>query len=221
MKAYVVYPERKEKAPVVIVIQEIFGLSDWLRSVTDQLAADGFIAIAPDLLTGKGPNGGGTDSFASVDDVRKAVSSLKNDEVTVMLDATRDYGLKLPAASGKSATVGFCWGGGASFRYATTQAGLNAAVVYYGTSPDAGYDKIKCPVMGFYGGADERVNATIPKAEAKMKELGKSYVPNKLDAGHGFMRQQDGTKEHPGANKKAAETAWPKTVEFLKMNTKE
>ncbi len=221
MKAFVVYPEIKEKAPVVIVIQEIFGLSDWIRSVADQLAADGFIAIAPDMLSGKGPNGGGTEAFGSVDDVRKAVMGLKNDDVKAMLDATRAYGIKLPAANGKSATIGFCWGGGASFRYATQQPELNAAVVYYGTSPEAGYDKIKCPVLGCYGGNDERVNATIPKAEAAMKEAKQSYSPNKFEnAGHGFLRQQDGPKDHPGANQKAAEAAWPKTIEFLRDNTK-
>ena len=136
LKSYVVYPEAKEKAPVVIVIHEIFGLTDWIRSVADQLAADGFIAIAPDLISGMGPSGGGTDSVASGDDVRKLVNGFKHDEVVNKLNAVRDYGMKLPAANGKTATIGFCWGGMQSFAYAAAQPELNAAVVYYGTSPD-------------------------------------------------------------------------------------
>jgi carboxymethylenebutenolidase len=217
MKAFVVYPERKEKAPVVIVIQEIFGLSDWIRSVADQLAADGFIAIAPDLLSG--PAGKGTDALGDRSAVTKAVSGLDPKLVTTMLNATRDYGMKLPAANGKTATIGFCWGGGTSFRYAAEQPDLNAAVVYYGANPAAPVlEKIKCPVDGHFGGSDARIGASIPAAEAKMKELGKTYTPHSYEgAGHGFLRQQDGQN---GANKKAAEQAWPETIQFLKDNTK-
>ena len=136
-----------------------------------------------------------------------------------MLNATRDYGIKLPAANGKSATIGFCWGGGTSFRYATEQPELNAAVVYYGTSPDtASLEKVKAPVAGFYGGNDARVNNTIKPAEDKMKQLNKPYTPHVYDgAGHGFLRQQDGQN---GANKKATEQAWPETIKFLRENTK-
>src|SRR5438105_3147303 len=125
LHAYIVHPESKEKAPVVIVIHEIFGLTDWVRAVADQLAADGFIAIAPDLLTGHGKDGAGTDSFPTRDDVVKAVRDLKADEVTKDLNAVREYGLKLPSANGKSATIGFCWGGGQSFAYATNQPDLS------------------------------------------------------------------------------------------------
>ena len=104
---------------MVIVIHEIFGLSDWIRGVADQLASEGFIAVAPDLISGKGPNGGGTDSVATRDDVVKLVRELTPAEVDVRLNAIRAWATALPAASGKSATVGFCWGGGTSFRYAT------------------------------------------------------------------------------------------------------
>jgi carboxymethylenebutenolidase len=216
MKAWVVYPETKEKAPVVIVIQEIFGLTDWIRSVADQLAADGFIAIAPDLLSG--PAGDGTEAAGDRQAVMKAVSGLKPEMVTPMLNAARDYAIKLPAANGKSASIGFCWGGGTSFRYASEQPDLNAAVVYYGTSPSAeALAKIKCPIDGHYGGNDARVDATIPPAEAKMKELNKPYTPHIYDgAGHGFLRQQDGS----AANQKAADQAWPETIKFIRDNTK-
>src|SRR5437870_9388059 len=150
LKSYIVYPESKDKAPVVIVIHEIYGLSDWIRSVADQLAADGFIAIAPDLISGMGPNGGGTDSFANRDDVMKAIRGLKYDQIAADLTAVHDYGVKLPSANGKFASIGFCWGGGTSFIYATAEPRLSAAVVYYGTSPSDSkdYQKIEAPVQG-------------------------------------------------------------------------
>jgi carboxymethylenebutenolidase len=219
LKSYVVYPERPDKAPVVIVIHEIFGESDWIRSVADQLAADGFIAIAPDLLSGHGKNGGGTDSLGGRDDVVKAVRELSAPEVMADLNAVRQYGLKLPAASGKTATIGFCWGGGQSFAYAAAQPELNAAVVYYGTPPgkDA-MEKINAPVLGLYGGNDARVTSTVEPTTAQMKQLGKSYTPHVFSgAGHGFLRAQDGQN---GANLKAAQEAWPETIAFLKEHTK-
>jgi carboxymethylenebutenolidase len=219
LKSYIVYPERKDKAPVVIVIHEIFGLTDWARSVADQLAADGFIAIAPDLLSGHGKDGGGTDSYPGRDDVTKAVRELKAPEVTAGLNAVREYGLKLPAASGKIATVGFCWGGGQSFAYAAAQPDLDAAVVYYGTPPTPeGLAKIKAPVLGLYGGNDARITATVEPTTAEMKKLDKPYTPHVFDgAGHGFLRAQDGQN---GANLKAAEQAWPETIAFLREHTK-
>ena len=213
--AFVVYPERKDKAPVVIVIQEIYGLTDWIRAVADRLAADGFIAIAPDLLSGKGPGGGGTDKFGGRDDVVKAVRELKAPEVVAMLDAVSRYGRGLPAAKGKFATVGFCWGGGQSFHYATAQPDLGAAVVYYGTSPGPdSLGTIRAPVLGLYGGDDARVNATVGPAAAKMKELGKTFVAHTYPgAGHGFLRAQD---DRDGANLTASRKAWPATIEHLK-----
>jgi len=217
VRVWVVYPERKEKAPVVIVIHEIFGLTDWIRAVADELAAEGFIAVAPDLLSGKGANGGGTDSYATRDDVVKAVSGLDRGEVIARLDAVRDWARKLPAASGKTATVGFCWGGGTSFAYAVAQPALDAAVVYYGTPP-ADLAPLKAPVLGLYGGDDARVDATIDPTAAKAKELGKSYDAHVFaGAGHGFLRAQSG---QDGANLKASERAWPLTLEFLRAHTK-
>ncbi len=215
VSAFVAYPERKDKAPVVIVIHEIYGLTDWIRSVADRLAADGFIAVAPDLLSGLGPGGGGTEKFASRDDVVKAVRGLQARDVAAALDAVGRYGKGLPAAKGKIATVGFCWGGGQSFHYATAQPDLDAAVVYYGSSPEPeALGTVRAPVLGLYGGDDARVNATVGPAESKMRELGKTYVTHTYPgAGHGFLRAQDG---RDGANRAAAEKAWPATVEYLK-----
>jgi carboxymethylenebutenolidase len=219
IRTWVVYPERKEKAGVVIVIQEIFGLTDWIRGVADQLAKEGFIAVAPDMISGLGPNGGGTDSVASRDDVVKLVRGITPEDATARLNAVHDWAVKLPAANGKSATIGFCWGGARSFAYAAAQPALDAAVVYYGTSPEAAdLAKIKAPVLGLYGGDDARVNATIEPARAEMKKLGKTYEPNIYEgAGHGFLRQQDG---RDGANLKATQQAWPRTVAFLRERLK-
>jgi carboxymethylenebutenolidase len=214
VKAWVVYPERRDKAPVVIVVHEIFGLTDWIRAVADQLAADGFIAVAPDLLSGKGPGGGGTEAYGSRDDTTKAVSGLARDEVLARLGAVRAWALKLPAANGKSATIGFCWGGGTSFAWAMQQSGLDAAVVYYGTSPEqlAGGT---APILGLYGSDDARVNVTIEPAK---QGLGARYTPHVFEgAGHGFLRAQSGMD---GANLRATEQAWPLTLAFLRTHTK-
>ncbi|MEW6721175.1 MAG: dienelactone hydrolase family protein [Thermodesulfobacteriota bacterium] len=215
--AFVAYPERKDKAPVVLVIHEIYGLTDWIRSVADRLAADGFIAVAPDFLSGKGPGGGGTDKFASRDDVVKAVRSLGPADVAAVLDAAARYGKALPAATGKVATMGFCWGGAQSFSYATMRADLGAAVVFYGTSPDnSALAAIRAPVLGLYGGDDARVNATVGPAMARMKELGKSFTEHTYPgAGHGFLRAQDG---RDGANLAASRKAWKEAVEHLKKH---
>ena len=215
--AFVAYPERKDKAPTVIVIQEIYGLTDWLRAVADQLAAEGFIAIAPDLLSGKGPGGGGTKAFASRDDVVKAVRELQPPEVVRMLDGVSRYARGLPSATGKVGTVGFCWGGTQSFHYATAQPELGAAVVYYGTSPeDEALGKIRAPVLGLYGEDDARVNTTVGPAAERMKALGKTFVTHTYKgAGHGFLRAQD---ERGGANLEAARQAWPATIEHLRKS---
>jgi carboxymethylenebutenolidase len=218
VKTFVVYPERKDKAPVVIVIHEIYGLSDWIRGVADALAREGFIAVAPDLISGKGPGGGGTDAAASRDDVVKLVMALGRDEVKTRLDAVREYAVKLPSANGKSATVGFCWGGSTSFAYAASQPALSAAVVYYGTAPadPAALSAIKAPVAGFYGGDDARVTTTVEGTKAEMAKLGKVYETAVFEgAGHGFLRQQEG---RDGANLKASEQAWPRTIAFLKKH---
>jgi carboxymethylenebutenolidase len=217
IRTWVVYPERKDKAGVVILIHEIFGLSDWLRGVADQFAREGFIAVVPDLISGMGPNGGGSDSVAGRDDVVKLVRAVTPEDATARLNAVRDYAIHLPAANGKSATVGFCWGGGRSFAYAAAQPALNAAVVYYGTAPDAAdLPRIKAPILGHYGGDDARVTATVAPSEAEMKKLGKAYEPHIYEGpGHGFLRDQEGRE---GANLKATQQAWPRTVAFLREN---
>jgi len=215
--AWLVYPERSDDAPVVVVIHEIYGMTDWIRAVADQLAAEGFIAIAPDLLSGKGPDGGGTVSFGSRDGVVQAIRGLDPAEVKTRLDASAEHAMGLPAARSSYGVVGFCWGGSTSFRYATQQAQVDAAVVYYGGSPDTGnLADVEAPVLGLYGGNDNRVNATIPDARDEMDRLGKTYETEIYPgAGHGFLRQQDGQE---GANMAATRQAWPRTVEFFRTH---
>jgi carboxymethylenebutenolidase len=215
VQAFVVYPEVKTKAPVVVLIHEIFGLSDWAKEMADELAAQGFIVIAPDLLSGFGPNGGGSSEFPSQDASVKAVSGLDPEGVMADLDAAADYGKHIPAGNGKIAVTGFCWGGGKSFAFATHRKDLSAAFVFYGTGP-ADVTTITAPVYGFYGGNDARVDATIPATTAAMKAAGKTYEPVTYDgAGHGFMRAgEDPTNTVPG-NKTAREQGFARLVKLL------
>jgi carboxymethylenebutenolidase len=211
VRTWVVYPERKDKAGVVILIHDIHGFGYWIRGVADQLAKEGFIAVVPDLISGMGPNGGGTDAAANDDEVVKLVRGLAPAETVARLNAVRDYAAKIPSANGKTATMGFCWGGGVSFSYAAAQPVLNAAVVFYGISPEAAdLAKIKAPVLGLYGGDDVRVNVTVGPAEAEMKKLGKTYEAHTYEgAGHAFLRSQDG---RDGANFRATRQAWPRVT---------
>jgi carboxymethylenebutenolidase len=221
IKSFVVYPERKDKAPVVIVIQEIFGLTDWIRGVADQLAKEGFIAIAPDFMSGMGPNHGGSAELGE-DGSRQEIGKLTDDDKVRILNDLRAYALTIPSANGKLGTVGFCWGGGTSFLYALRQPALNAAVSYYGPMPSdpAAYAHAKAQVLGLYGGNDARVNANIETAKTEMAKAKAEYEPHVFEgAGHGFLRQQGGNANAPG-NMKATEQAWPLTVAFLKKHTK-
>jgi carboxymethylenebutenolidase len=215
LKSWVVYPQRSTKAPVVIVIHEIFGMQDWVRGVADQLAKEGFIAVAPDLLSGKGPNGGGTESM-DANAVGQAIRTLTTDIVMSQLGAVRDYARSIPSGNGKIAAIGFCWGGQQSFAYALNQPALAAAVSYYGPMPvdAAAYAKAKAPILGLYGGSDMRVNANIPIATAQLHSHNATYEPHVFDgAGHGFLRDQSGMD---GANMKATEQSWPLAIAWIK-----
>jgi carboxymethylenebutenolidase len=216
VETLIVYPESKEKRPVVLIIHEIFGLSDWAQELADEVAAAGYIAVAPDLLSGMGPNGGRTKDFAS-GGVMEAIGKLPPDQVTADLNAAADYGLKLPAANGKLFVAGFCWGGSQTFRFATNRGDLSAAFVFYGGPPEKdGMTRIKAPVYGFYAGNDARIGATVPGTIADMKAAGKSYDPVTYDgAGHGFMRAGETPDDTNPANKKAREEAWARWKSLL------
>ena len=216
VQTFVVYPEVKQKAPVIVLIHEIFGLSDWAREMADELAAAGYIVIAPDLLSGVGPNGGGSSAFADQDATMKAVSMLDPAQVTGDLQAVADYGKKLPSANGKLAVVGFCWGGGKSFAFATVRPDLDAAFVFYGPPPEpASMTSIHAPVYGFFAGNDARIGAMVPGAVTAMKAAGKTFEPVTYDgAGHGFMRAGEAPDASP-ENKKARDDAFARLQTLL------
>lgn len=215
VETFLVYPESKGKAPVVLVIHEIFGMTDWVEDLADRVAEAGYIAVAPDLLSGMGPSGGRSNSFAE-GKTMEAVSHLNPDQITADLNAVADYALKLPASSGKLFVAGFCWGGSQSFRFATNRSDLAAAFVFYGGPPDKdALARIKAPVYGFYGGNDARIGATIPDTITAMKAAGKTYDPVTYEgAGHGFMRAGE-APDASDANKKARTDAWDRWKSLL------
>jgi carboxymethylenebutenolidase len=194
VKCFVVYPEVSDKATAVVVIHENRGLNDWARSFTDQLAAEGYVTIAPDLLSGYSDEFQQTSDFPTSDEARKALYNLEPEQVLSDIKAVRDFASTIEAANGKTAIAGFCWGGSQTFRSAISIPEFKAAFVFYGTAPKdkEAFENIEMPVYGFYGENDQRVNATIESTEARMKELGKAYeyviYP---EAGHAFMRRGD------------------------------
>jgi carboxymethylenebutenolidase len=216
--AFVVYPERKDAAPAVIVIHENRGLTDWVRSFADRLAGEGYLAIAPDLLSGFDAKHQRTADFADDDAARDAIYALDPDRITADLRAVQRYVAGLPAAGGKTAVIGFCWGGGEAFNYALKQPALVAAVSYYGPMPSdpKEYTLAEAPILGLYGGADERVDANIPVAKTELAKTGSTYEPHVFEgAGHGFLRAQDGQN---GANMRATRESWPLVLEFLRKH---
>src|SRR6266536_4831851 len=224
VNSFVVYPEVKNKATAVVVIHEIFGMSDWVQSLTDQLAEGGYVAIAPDLLSGIGPGGGGTSAFTDRNAIGQAIRDLPPDQITGDLNAVANYVAKLPAANGKVVVGGFCWGGGQAFQYATNNPNLKAAFVFYGPPPESKDElaRIKEPIYGFYAGNAARINATLPKTIEMMKELGKVFDPVTYDgAGHGFMRAGEApepTAQEPKGDKAADE--YQRALTAYKANKK-
>jgi carboxymethylenebutenolidase len=200
----------------VILIHEIFGLTDWAKEMADELAAQGFIVVAPDLLSGPGANDGGSSEFPSQDAAIKAVSTLDANAVLADLDAAADYAKQIPAANGTIAPVGFCWGGGKSFAFAAHRKDLSAAFVFYGSAP-SDVSTITAPVYGFYAANDARITSTVPATVSAMKAAGKKYEPVTYDgAGHGFMRAgEDPANTVPG-NKTARKQAFSRLVALLK-----
>ncbi len=210
--AWVVFPERRDNAPVVVVVHEIFGLSSWVKGVADQLAADGFIAIAPDLLSIE--RGGGTTDSMAYADARAMIQRVTPDKMNAMVATVAQWGMALPAARKVYGVVGYCWGGSASFNHAVFNApGHKASVVYYGSSPSAeDIAKVRIPVLGLYGENDQRVNATIARADSTMKAINGTFEQRTYEgAGHGFLRAQD-----QPANLEATRRAWPETVAWFR-----
>ncbi len=244
LQAWVVYPETRGKAPVVVMIHEIFGLSDWAREMADEVAAAGYIVVEPDLLSGLGAmpgtvastqpldmahmdhggtgaafvpaTPGGTAAFPDQSAVVKAVSSLPDPQVLADLDAASDYGKHSPAASGRLFVAGFCWGGGKSFLFATHRRDLAGALVFYGPPPATTLmSAINAPVYGFYAGNDARITSTVDATKLSMKAAGKVYEPVTYDgAGHGFMRAGE-APDASAPNSAARQAAFRRTVDLL------
>jgi len=215
LRTWVVHPQGAGAAPAVILIHGNRGLNDWFRAAADRVAAAGFIALAPDLLSGKGPGGGGVDSLTQ-EDVRRLMGTLTTAEVDRAIDVVWAHAPSLEGWNGKSATMGICWGGGVSFRFATRTPELAAAVVFYGESPDTStLSSVRAPVLGLYGGDDARINETIPEAAAEMARLGRVYEREVYDgAGHAFLQRQT---ENDGSNRNATENGWPRAIQFLRQ----
>ncbi|HEX7149928.1 MAG TPA: dienelactone hydrolase family protein [Thermoanaerobaculia bacterium] len=218
LHAYVTYPESATKAPAVLLIHENRGLTDWVRTVADKLSENGYLVIAPDMLSGMAPGGGRTSDFASQDAAREAISKLDTPAVMADLQAAADYVVALPASNGKLSVAGFCWGGARAWQFANARPAVTAAYVFYGTGPNdrAGVANIEAPVYGFYGGADARVNETIPKSRELMQAEGETFDPVIYEgAGHAFMR----LGEEPGAseaNRRAYTEAWERWLALLR-----
>jgi len=219
VRASIAYPESSTKATAVVVIHEIFGLSDWVRSVTDQLAEAGYIAIAPDLLSGLGTNGRGSEDLGQ-DGARGAIGSLPPAQVIADLNAVVAYVRNLPASNGKVVVSGFCWGGGTTFNFAASGADVNAFYSFYGPQPmdPAAIARIKAPVYGFYAANDMRVTGTVDQTKALMQAAGKTYEPVIYNegSGHGFMRAGE-DPSGSAANKEARDAAWVRWLALLKQ----
>jgi carboxymethylenebutenolidase len=213
VRAWVVYPERRTKAPVLIVVHEIFGLSTWIRGIADQLAADGFIAVAPDFLTGH--TGAFHPDSLPVDSARALIRRLDPEEIQSRIVATARWAMALPAAFPRYGIVGFCWGGSVVFNHAVQAPSLGAGVAYYGAAPPPErLTPVRAPVLGLYGEQDERVNATIAPTDSMMRATGKTYEAQIFPgAGHGFLRAQDA---HSGANLEATRRAWPAMLAWFR-----
>ncbi len=217
VNAFVVYPEVKGPATAIIVIHEIFGLTDWIRLVADRLAESGFVAICPDLLSGMGPDGGGTESFASGDEVRRTIRDLSAAQVTSDLEAIENYVRALPSTNEKVAVSGFCWGGGQTFSYAVSSETMAAGFVFYGRAPATeDVPKISAPIYGFYGESDNRINATIAATQAAADAANVTYQPVIYeDVGHAFLRRGMAAEAN-AAQQAATDAAWERWLALLR-----
>jgi carboxymethylenebutenolidase len=218
VKTWGVFPEVDQPATTVIVIHENRGLTDWVRGVADQLAEAGYLALAPDFLSGTAPGGGGTAEFGSEDAARNGIGRLPAEQVTADLDAVFKHAKSMPASNKVVAVGGFCWGGGKTFAYATHNPDIAAAFVFYGSAPQnaSDYAKIKAPLYGFYGGNDFRITGEVPNIEKRMQQAGKKFEQVTYEgAGHGFMRQGEMTTDTNNADRKARDQGWERWKKIL------
>jgi carboxymethylenebutenolidase len=232
LMAWIVYPvTSRPKTPVVVVVHEIFGLSTWVRGVADQVAADGFIAIAPDLVS-RARGGPSSDELPS-DSAVKLIRGVTAAERNLGVAAAARYAMSQPSAAQRYGVIGFCWGGSTTWMHAVNQGvtGFSAGVPFYGLPymnsgvPDAdSLAKIRVPVMLLNGSKDARIGAAMPAIDSIMRALHKDYVgTNYENAIHGFARAQDDPRTPrdsvvEAANLAALKDAWPRTTAFLRKH---
>jgi len=217
IRTYMVHPERSSLAPVVVLIHENRGLSDWIRSLADQVAARGYLVVVPDFLSGMAPNGGNTRDFVSEDAAREAISRVTREDVLADLKAVINHVGMIPSAARSISVAGFCWGGARAWEAANGIDGLASVHVFYGTGPGEAQQivGIDAPVYGYYGGEDARVNATIPKSEDLMRAAGRRFEPVIYPgAGHAFMRSGEAA-DASEANRSARTAAWDQWLKAL------
>ena len=225
VKTWVVYPEVNHPATVVVLIHENRGLTAWVRSLAVEVAEAGFIPVAPDLLSGTAPGGGGTAEYGAEDKAIQGIYKLPQQQVTADLDAVFDYASKLEAGNKVVAVSGFCWGGGQTFAYSTHNPKIASSFVFYGPAPkdEAAFKDIKAPVYGFYGSEDFRITGAVPSVEKLMKSFDKKYEPVIYNgAKHAFMRLGETTDDPKDPNRKARDEAfarWTKLLADLKPNS--
>ncbi|MEZ5926326.1 MAG: dienelactone hydrolase family protein [Hyphomicrobiaceae bacterium] len=210
VRAYLVWSKEGAKRPAVIVIHENRGLNPHIKDVARRIALEGFIAIAPDVLTKEG----GTPE--DEDKARDLIGKLDAKAAIVRLVGAVDFARSIPESTGKTGAVGFCWGGGMVNQLAAHAEHLDAGVAYYGRQLSADrVPDIKAKLMLHYAGKDERINAGIADYETALKAAGKSYELHMYEgAQHAFNNDTNAARY----DKAAAELAWGRTVTFLKNN---
>lgn len=216
VRALVVFPEVGKPVHAVVLIHENRGLTNWEKGVADQVAEAGYLAIAPDLLSGTAPDGGNTDDYPSADAARDGIYKLPPEQVMADLDATVATIKEQTACDGTVAVAGFCWGGGTAFSYAAHSPEVAASFVFYGSAPGPEVlDKIQVPVYGFYGGNDFRITGAVPEVAESMKSRDKSYDPVIYEAaGHGFMRSGE-SPDAEAPNRDGRTKAWERWKALL------
>jgi carboxymethylenebutenolidase len=209
---YLAAPAGGAAAPGIVVIHENKGLVPYVQDVARRLAAAGFVALAPDLLS----RAGGTGSFGDPAEATAALGKIAPEDMVADLRAAVSYLEASDAvANGALGVLGFCFGGGMAWRLITKDQRLRAAVPFYGPNPPlADVPAIKTPVFAVYGALDARITGGLADIEAAMAEHGKVFekivLPGAL---HAFHNDTNPDRYHP----EAAEQAWSAALDHLNV----
>ena len=204
--AYVARPREGGPAPAVVVVHENKGLVPYITDVARRLAAAGYVAVAPDLLSRLG----GTASFQTPADVTAALATIDAADVVADVRATLDWAAgQADVQSDRLGILGFCYGGGVAWRVLTQEPRLTAGIPFYGPTPDlAAVPGIRAPVLAVYGGTDQRITSMLPAIREAMEQHGKTFEPVVLEgAGHAFHNDTNPDRYHPEAAREAEDAA--------------